>query len=171
MISPIFILQKTLSGRTHFSNVHSGMCSRADCRLSSCCLLLCRYWYVSGHKSTRQYDFGNEITKFCSKAELMSEPRCWGSTTCLVGKWWVTTTIFSAVLSWTLCLMKSIQKSAWKQIPWRKKKERRAKPPKHNAIPEGYVSVAQIAEKYGVTPKHVQAKTREAKTPKLIIIL
>ena len=29
--------------------------------------------------------------------------------------------------------------------------------------------MAQIAEKYGVTPKHVQAKTREAKTPKIII--
>ena len=50
-----------------------------------------------------------------------------------------------------------------------KEKERRAKLPKLNAIPDGYISVAQIAEKYGVTPKHVQAKTREAKTPKLII--
>ena len=50
-----------------------------------------------------------------------------------------------------------------------KEKERRAKLPKLNAIPEGYVSVAQIAEKYGVTPKHVQAKTREAKTPNLVI--
>ena len=50
-----------------------------------------------------------------------------------------------------------------------KEKERRAKLPKLNAIPEGYISVAQIAEKYGVTPKHVQAKTREAKTPKLVI--
>ena len=34
-----------------------------------------------------------------------------------------------------------------------KEKERRAKLPKLNAIPEGYISVAQIAEKYGVTPK------------------
>ena len=50
-----------------------------------------------------------------------------------------------------------------------KEKERRAKLPKLNAIPDGYISVAQIAEKYGVTPKHVQAKTREAKTPKIII--
>lgn len=50
-----------------------------------------------------------------------------------------------------------------------KEKERRAKLPKLNAVPDGYISVAQIAEKYGVTPKHVQAKTREAKTPKLII--
>ena len=50
-----------------------------------------------------------------------------------------------------------------------KEKERRAKLPKLNAIPEDYVSVAQIAGKYGVTPKHVQAKTREAKTPKLVI--
>lgn len=50
-----------------------------------------------------------------------------------------------------------------------KEKERRAKLPKLNAIPDGYISVAQIAEKYGVTPKHVQFKTREAKTPKLII--
>ncbi len=53
--------------------------------------------------------------------------------------------------------------------PLEKEKERRAKLPKLNAIPEGYISVAQIAEKYGVTPKHVQTKTREAKTPKLII--
>ena len=50
-----------------------------------------------------------------------------------------------------------------------KEKERRAKLPKLNAISEGYISVAQIAEKYGATPKHVQAKTREAKTPKLVI--
>ena len=50
-----------------------------------------------------------------------------------------------------------------------KEKERRAKLPKLNTIPDGYISVAQIAEKYGVTPKHVQAKTRDAKTPKLII--
>ena len=50
-----------------------------------------------------------------------------------------------------------------------KEKERRAKMPKLNTIPDGYISVAQIAEKYGVTPHHVQAKTREAKTPKLII--
>ena len=50
-----------------------------------------------------------------------------------------------------------------------KEKERRAKLPKLNTIPDGYISVAQIAEKYGVTPKHVQAKTREAKTPKIII--
>lgn len=50
-----------------------------------------------------------------------------------------------------------------------KEKERRAKLPKLNEIPDGYISVAQIAEKYGVTTKHVQAKTREAKTPKLII--
>jgi len=38
-----------------------------------------------------------------------------------------------------------------------KEKERRAKLPKLNTIPDGYISVAQIAEKYGVTPKHVQA--------------
>ena len=50
-----------------------------------------------------------------------------------------------------------------------KEKERRGKLPKLNEIPDGYISVAQIAEKYGVTTKHVQAKTREAKTPKLII--
>ena len=50
-----------------------------------------------------------------------------------------------------------------------KEKERRAKLPKLNEIPDGYISVAQIAEKYGVTTKHVQAKTRDAKTPKLII--
>lgn len=50
-----------------------------------------------------------------------------------------------------------------------KEKERRAKLPKLNTIPDGYISVAQIAEKYGVTPKHVQAKTRDAKTPKIII--
>ena len=50
-----------------------------------------------------------------------------------------------------------------------KEKERRAKLPKLNEIPDGYISVAQIAERYGVTTKHVQAKTRDAKTPKLII--
>ena len=40
-----FILQQTLSGRTHFSNVHSGMYSLTGCREFSCCLLSCRYWY------------------------------------------------------------------------------------------------------------------------------
>ena len=50
-----------------------------------------------------------------------------------------------------------------------KEQERKAKQPKINTIPEGYITVAQIAEKYGVTPKHVQAKTREAKTPKITI--
>ena len=50
-----------------------------------------------------------------------------------------------------------------------KEKERRAKLPKLNTIPDGYISVAQVAEKYGVTPKHVQAKTRDAKTQKIII--
>lgn len=47
--------------------------------------------------------------------------------------------------------------------------ERRKKQPKVTAIPDGYVTTAQIAEKYGVTVKHVQAKTREAKIPKLHI--
>ena len=50
-----------------------------------------------------------------------------------------------------------------------KEQERKAKQPKINTIPEGYITIAQIAEKYGVTPKHVQAKTREAKTPKITI--
>ena len=47
--------------------------------------------------------------------------------------------------------------------------ERRKKMPKVTTIPDGYVTTAQIAEKYGVTVKHVQARTREAKTPKLHI--
>ncbi len=47
--------------------------------------------------------------------------------------------------------------------------KRRKKQPKVTAIPDGYVTTTQIAEKYGVTVKHVQAKTREAKIPKLHI--
>ena len=39
-----YILQQTLSGRTRFSNVHSGMYSLTGCREFSCCLLSCRYW-------------------------------------------------------------------------------------------------------------------------------
>lgn len=50
-----------------------------------------------------------------------------------------------------------------------KEKERREKLPKVSVIPEGYISVVQIAEKYGVTARHVQAKTRDAKIPKIII--
>lgn len=47
--------------------------------------------------------------------------------------------------------------------------ERRKKQPKVTSVLDGYVTTAQIAEKYGVTVKHVQAKTREAKIPKLHI--
>jgi len=50
-----------------------------------------------------------------------------------------------------------------------KEKERREQQPKTVVVPEGYISVAQIAEKYGVSQKHVTAKTREGKVPKLVI--
>ncbi len=50
-----------------------------------------------------------------------------------------------------------------------KEKEQRDKQPKTSVVPEGYISVAQIAEKYGVSQKHVTAKTREGKAPKLVI--
>ena len=50
-----------------------------------------------------------------------------------------------------------------------KEMERRKKQPRIKDVPVGYVSVQQIAEKYGVSPKHVQAKTREGKTPKVVI--
>ena len=50
-----------------------------------------------------------------------------------------------------------------------KEKERREQQPKTCVVPEGYLSVAQIAEKYGVSQKHVTAKTREGKVPKLVI--
>ena len=50
-----------------------------------------------------------------------------------------------------------------------KEMERRKKQPRIKEVPVGYVSVQQIAEKYGVSPKHVQAKTRAGKTPKVTI--
>ena len=50
-----------------------------------------------------------------------------------------------------------------------KEMERRKKQPRIKEVPVGYVSVQQIAEKYGVSPKHVQAKTRVGKTPKIVI--
>lgn len=50
-----------------------------------------------------------------------------------------------------------------------KEKERREQQPKTVVVPEGYISVAQIAEKYGVSTKHVTAKTREGNVPKLVI--
>jgi excisionase family DNA binding protein len=50
-----------------------------------------------------------------------------------------------------------------------KEMERRKKQPRIKEVPVGYVSVQQIAEKYGVSPKRVQAKTREGKTPKIVI--
>ena len=50
-----------------------------------------------------------------------------------------------------------------------KEKERREQQPKTCVVPEGYLSVEQIAEKYGVSQKHVTAKTREGKVPKLVI--
>lgn len=50
-----------------------------------------------------------------------------------------------------------------------KEMERRKKQPRIKEVPVGYVSVQQIAEKYGVSPKHVQAKTRAGKTPKIVI--
>lgn len=50
-----------------------------------------------------------------------------------------------------------------------KETERREQQPKTCVVPEGYLSVAQIAEKYGVSSKHVTAKTREGNVPKLVI--
>ena len=50
-----------------------------------------------------------------------------------------------------------------------KEMERRKKQPRIKEVPVGYVSVQQIAEKYGVSPKYVQAKTRVGKTPKIVI--
>ena len=50
-----------------------------------------------------------------------------------------------------------------------REKERREQQPQTSVIPEGYLSVAQIAEKYGVSQKHVTTKTREGKVPKLVI--
>ena len=50
-----------------------------------------------------------------------------------------------------------------------KEMECRKKQPRIKEVPVGYVSVQQIAEKYGVSPKHVQAKTRAGKTPKIVI--
>jgi len=50
-----------------------------------------------------------------------------------------------------------------------KETEKREQQPKTCVVPEGYLSVAQIAEKYGVSSKHVTAKTREGNVPKLVI--
>lgn len=50
-----------------------------------------------------------------------------------------------------------------------KEKERRELQPRTSVVPEGYLSVAQIAEKYGVSSKHVTTKTREGNVPKLVI--
>ena len=50
-----------------------------------------------------------------------------------------------------------------------KEKERRELQPRTSVVPEGYLSVAQIAEKYGVSSKHVTTKTREGNVPKLLI--
>lgn len=50
-----------------------------------------------------------------------------------------------------------------------KEKERRELQPRTSVVPEGYLSVAQIAEKYGVSAKHVTNKTRDGKVPKLVI--
>lgn len=50
-----------------------------------------------------------------------------------------------------------------------KEKERRELQPRTSVVPEGYLSVAQIAEKYGVSSKHVTNKTRDGKVPKLVI--
>ena len=53
--------------------------------------------------------------------------------------------------------------------PLSKEKERRELQPRTSVVPEGYLSVAQIAEKYGVSSKHVTNKTRDGKVPKLVI--
>ena len=50
-----------------------------------------------------------------------------------------------------------------KELATRKKLE------KNVEIPEGYVTVKQIAEKYGVTEKSVQAKTRDNKLEKIVV--
>ncbi len=50
-----------------------------------------------------------------------------------------------------------------------KENERRAQQAKATVVPEGYLSANQIAEKYGVSPKHVNAKAREGNVPKLVI--
>lgn len=50
-----------------------------------------------------------------------------------------------------------------------KENERRAQQAKTTVVPEGYLSANQIAEKYGVSPKHVNAKAREGNVPKLVI--
>ena len=62
-----------------------------------------------------------------------------------------------------------IIKERMETISLAKEKERREQQPKTCVVPEGYLSVAQIAEKYGVSQKHVTAKTREGKVPKLVI--
>ena len=50
-----------------------------------------------------------------------------------------------------------------------KEVERRKKQKKTDEIPEGYVSIRQISEKYNITEKAAQAKTREGKLEKLFI--
>lgn len=47
--------------------------------------------------------------------------------------------------------------------------EKRNKQEQRDEIPEGYISIKQIAEQYGITEKVAQAKTREGKLDKLFI--
>lgn len=47
--------------------------------------------------------------------------------------------------------------------------ERRKRQSQRDEIPEGYISIKQIAEQYGITEKVAQAKTREGKLDKLFI--
>lgn len=50
-----------------------------------------------------------------------------------------------------------------------KKVEKRKKQKKTDKVPDGYISIKQIAEQYGITEKAAQAKTREGKLEKLFI--
>lgn len=47
--------------------------------------------------------------------------------------------------------------------------KRKLKEEKTDEIPEGYISIRQIADKYNITEKAAQAKTREGKLEKLFI--
>lgn len=50
-----------------------------------------------------------------------------------------------------------------------KEVEKRKKQKKTDKVPDGYISIKQIAEQYGITEKAAQAKTREGKLEKLFI--
>lgn len=50
-----------------------------------------------------------------------------------------------------------------------KEVKKREQQEKKSEIPDGYISIKQIAEKYGISEKHAQSKTREGKLDKLYI--